>query len=87
MRWTKAPHCSRGTSKCRPKVQQRALAYLFAFPDRLHQPVGVVRLPRLPALDRGTADIHVATVASPAENSNGSIADYGTTFDISELTS
>ncbi len=64
------------------QVQQRALAYPPALADRLHQAVGVVGLARLSALDRGTADIHVATVASPAGNSNGDIDDYGTTFGI-----
>ena len=62
------------------QVQQRALAYLLALADRLHQPVRVVRLPGASALDRGAADIHTATVASSPENSNGDMDDYGTTL-------
>ena len=64
------------------QVQQRTLAYPPALANRLHQAIGVVGLARLPALDRGTADIHGATVASLVGNSNGDIYDYGTTLGI-----
>ena len=46
--------------------------------------VRVVGLARLPALDRGAADIHESTVARRTGNSNGDNNDYGITFAISE---
>ena len=43
-----------------PEIEHGALAHPTGFAHRFHQPIGEIRLPVAPALDRGAANVHAA---------------------------